>query len=330
MAVQFQDYYKILGVEKTSSQEEVQRAYRKLARKYHPDVNKSREAEEQFKSINEAYEVLKDPEKRKRYDTFGQYWQEGGFQPPPEWEHAFKSRRGPQRRSSGTSFHFGGAGGFSDFFNMLFGEDIFGTDVGRPFSARATQRRPAKAELTISLSEAYHGATKHISLETVDNSERGVREPSTRTYRVKIPKGVTNGSLIRLSGKRKANTGTPPLGELTLTVKIAPDPRFRLEGHDLSSIISVSPWEAVLGAKIPVETLEGQVTLTIPRGTQNGTKLRLRGRGLPTKDGKHGDLIVEISVAVPQTLTESEEKLFRELARTSDFDPRKSRPQHSG
>ncbi len=333
IVMDYVDYYKILGVSKAATQDEIQRAYRKLARKFHPDINKDKDAEEQFKKINEANEVLKDPEKRKRYDTFGKDWQQGGFQQPPGWDQSGGSPRGSEGFSKG-SFRFsrdGGysdAEGFSDFFNNLFG----GGFDSRQGSYRGFDMpgRSHEAEITVSLSDIYHGATKAISLQSYESDQGGQVRPVTKTLQVKIPQGVTDGSVIRLAGQGEKGEGAGATGDLLLKINIAPDSRFRVDGHNLHSVVAVSPWEAALGTKVPIETIEGSVTLSIPKGSQNGRKLRLRGKGMPKRGESQGDIIVELEIRIPDKLTGEEERLLEELSRTSRFNPREKRHQRAG
>lgn len=323
----FQDYYKILGVKKDASQEDIQRAYRKLARKFHPDVNKDKDAEDKFKRINEANEVLKDPEKRKLYDAYGNNWQQGAQQ--QNWQHREYARR-PGAEGFSQTFRFGGNGGaedasgFSDFFNSLFGEGFAGRQQRQ--SEYDMPGRSQEAELTVSLADVFHGATKAISLQTYEADGRGQVRPVIRTLQVKIPQGITDGAVIRLSGQGMSQE----TGDVLLRIHIAPDRRFRIEGHDLHTSVAISPWEAALGAKIPVQMIDGQVTLSIPKGSQNGKKLRLRGKGLPKRGGSAGDIIVEVEVRMPDHLTEEEERLFAEMSRKSSFNPRDKHHQRAG
>lgn len=330
MAVKFHDYYETLGVSRTASQEEIHKAYRKLARKYHPDVNKEKGAEEKFKQITEAYEVLRDPEKRKRYDALGPHWREGqDFTPPPGWEH-FEFRRYP---GEGGGFDFGGfrsGGGFSDFFEMLFGEGLGGFARGRRTAGPgvrewAVRGQDEEAEFTISLEDAYRGATKTVTLQTLEAAPDGTVRPKTRQFEVRIPAGVAEGARIRLAGQGGAGIGGGPAGDLLLRVHIAPHPVFQLQGHDLLTTVSVAPWEAALGAKIDVPTLDGVVKMTIPPGTQGGQRFRLRGKGLPKERGERGDLYVTVQIAVPKILTPEERELFQQLASRSAFNPRRNR-----
>jgi curved DNA-binding protein len=332
MAVTFQDYYDILGVARTASQAEIQRAYRKLARKYHPDVNKERSAEEKFKQINEAYEVLKDPDKRKKYDALGPNWQAGQeFTPPPGWEGApFEFRRRPRGMGGFDFGRFRSSQGFSDFFEMLFGEELGGFTRG-PWTTRpetddwSLRGQDHEAEITITLEEAYRGASKAITLQTVETGPDGAPRQKSKHYDVKIPVGVTEGARIRLAGQGGTGSGAGQAGDVFLRVHIAPHPVFHLEGHDLSVTVPITPWEAALGAKVDVPTLDGPVKMTLPPGTQSGQRLRIRGKGLPKGKGGQGDLYAMVQIAVPTTLSADERVLFQQLSQKSSFDPRKVR-----
>jgi curved DNA-binding protein len=324
MAVTFQDYYETLGVGRNATQDEIRRAYRKAARKYHPDVNKAKDAEEKFKQANEAYEVLKDPEKRKLYDQLGADWKAGQeFRPPPGWENVHFEFRG----SPGAE-NFDLGGGFSDFFEMLFG----GRGGGRRAGGGATSGRQAswsmpgqdlEAAITIRLEDSYHGAAKTITLQGHEVDDRGKVQPVTRTYEVRIPAGVTDGSRIRLAGKGSPGIGGGPPGDLYLKIHLEPHPRFRVNGHDLQAEVPVTPWEAALGSTVEVPIMEGTAHLKIPPGTQSGQKLRLRGKGLPMRDGRRGDLFAVVKIVVPKTLSDRERELFTEMAGVSSFNPRR-------
>ncbi len=320
MAVKFQDYYATLGVGRKASPEEIKKAYRKLARKYHPDVNQDKEAEEKFKQINEAYEVLEDPEKRKLYDQLGADWKAGqDFKPPPGWEDVhFEFRTGP----GAEAFDFGS--GFSDFFEILFGSRMRGG--GRATGGRASwvmRGQDQEAEIEVSLEDAYHGATRTITLQSHEIDAQGQVRPTVQNLQVKIPPGVTDSTRIRLSGKGGAGMGGGPAGDLYLKVRITPHSRFRVEGHDLLVDVPVTPWEAALGATVEVPVMDGTVNLKIPAGTQSGQKLRLRGKGLPKKGSERGDLFARVTIAVPKDLSAKERELFSEMAKVSGFNPRK-------
>jgi curved DNA-binding protein len=337
MAVKFQDYYETLGVGRSATQPEIQRAYRALARKYHPDVSKEKDAEAKFKQINEAYEVLRDPEKRQRYDQLGANWKPGQDFTPPGYESATGFR-------PGSGFHYrtsGEPGDFSDFFEMFFGRGTGGGGRGAggrasggaasPFAdifeqaarqgrggrgARPHEGQSIESEITISLEDAYFGGSRQITIQ----SEDGRMAP--RTLNVKIPKGLTDGSTIRLKGQGAPGMGNGGAGDLLLHIHIAPHPRFTVDGRDLIVTLPVTPWEAALGAKVPLATLEGQVTITIPPGTPSGRKLRLRGKGMPGRAGQEsGDLLVRPQIEVPKTLTDEERTLFAQLRDASKFDP---------
>jgi curved DNA-binding protein len=329
MAVKFQDYYETLGVERAASQDQIQAAYRKLARKCHPDVNKSPDAEEKFKRLNEAYEVLRDPEKRRRYDSLGENWQAGqDFTPPPGWEF-FTGR--PGRGGQGFGFDiFGGNGfeespfsGFSDFFDMLFGGGLGGRPRRGSAGGRSTSwtspGQDQEAEISISLEEAHRGVRKTLTLES-----SGGRRRDSRTLEVNIPAGTPDGHRLRLRGQGGGGTGGGPAGDLYLRVRIAPHPLFRLNGTDLEVEVPVAPWEAALGARIEVPLIDGRASLKLQPGVQSGQRLRLRGKGLARRNGTQGDLYAILKIVVPSSLSERERELFEELARASSFRPRPS------
>jgi len=327
MAVHYKDYYESLGVPRTATEAEIKKAFRKLAREYHPDVAKDKKrAEEKFKEINEAYEVLSDPAKRKKYDELGADWKQGAeFRPPPGWE----GFTGGRRRGSGGGapgaeefeFHFGGTG-FSDFFEQVFGSRGRGAGfAGRDFGGRggfaegefAERGRDIEGDIMVTLEEAMRGSVRSVSVR--HNSH-------TDTYQVKIPAGVTEGQRLRVAGRGEAGAGGGEAGDLFLRVRLARHPDFQVEDHNLICEAELAPWEAVLGANISVPTLNARVNIKIPPGTQNGQKLRVRGRGLPQRDGGNGDLIVVARVEVPHKVSESERKLWEQLARESRFNPR--------
>jgi curved DNA-binding protein len=330
--VDFKDYYKTLGVAKTASADEIKKAFRKLAREFHPDVAKDKaRAEERFKEINEAYEVLSDPDKRRKYDTLGTNWNRQARGGSP-WENARQYQRS-NGHTNGESFefHFGGTG-FSDFFEQFFGgRGRPGGFSGFDFAQAETQpgtgiyeRKGADVEgdLMVTLSEAASGAVRTISMRKT-NPTTGAEE--TETFRVKIPSGVQEGQRIRVPGKGGPGSGGQPAGDLYLTVRFARHPDFEVHGSDLHYTAELAPWEAVLGATVSVPTLNGAVSVKIPAGTTTGQKLRLRGKGLPERGGAAGDLIVEVSVQVPAQVTAEEKKLWEELARQSSFSPRSAR-----
>jgi curved DNA-binding protein len=311
----FLDYYSILGANKTATQEEIQRAYRKLARKYHPDINKAGDAEEKFKQVNEAYEVLGDPEKRVKYDQLGSGW-DGQF--------AHQSHQD----GGNAHFHFTNAdpGQFSDFFQNLFGGGGWNFSGENEFQGGGVRRRRGRdheTAINITLADAYHGAKKSIELERIEQESDGKPARTRRNYDVTIPQGVTDGSLIRMAGQGGSGSGGGEAGDLFLRVKILPDNRFTLNGHDLATAVDIAPWEAALGAKVMVSTVDGRINLTVPAGSQSGQTLRVRGKGMPVAPGRYGDLLVNIRIVVPQHLSARERHLFEELAKESRFNPRK-------
>ncbi len=313
MEVGYKDYYAILGVERTASAEEIRKVYRKLARQYHPDINKNPEAEKRYLEINEAYEVLKDTEKRTKYDQLGSRWQDGeSVDPPPGWSYS----------SSGGGFDFGGsgpfAGGFSDFFNMFFGGmGGVGGDGGAPFYGDSRGQRKAPSQefpLEITLREAAEGTTRRLTLD----EGNGV----PRTLNVRIPPGVAEGSKVRLAGKGATSPGGGEAGDLYLRIRLLPDPLFKIEGRDLHTLVKLAPWEAALGTKITVPTLKGDVVMTIPSGTQGGQVFRLKHKGLPRRKGEGGHLFVKTEIAIPKHLSPREKELLEQLSRESSFKPR--------
>ncbi len=291
------DFYQVLGVPRSASQEEIQGAYRKLARTYHPDVNRSPEAEERFKDVSEAYSVLNDPDQRRRYDAFGP-----DFRRMPEGAE-------PAYAGQETSANGFGSVDFEDLFGGMFGTHHGGTRGPMPGADQET-------EIVISVDEAYHGSNRKV----IVSGPGGVR-----TIDVTIPAGVTDGQRIRLAGQggRGGAGGVP--GDLYLVVRIAPDPRYRVDGRDIHVQVSLSPWEAALGARVPVETPGGEAKVSVPAGTSCGRRLRLGGRGLPSPRGGSGDLFAEVRIVVPNRPTTRERELFEELAAASSFDPRERR-----
>jgi curved DNA-binding protein len=300
MSVGFKDYYEILGVPRDASADDIRRAYRKLARQYHPHINNATGAEERFKEVGEAYEVLSDPEKRERYDRLGDPRSAGGEGPnPADFEDIF----GRGGFGSDVRVEFG-EGGFSDFFESLFGEGRGRADGG------PLRGRDREAVLDLSLEEALAGGRRRLSL---DDDE---------SFEVNIPAGVREGQRIRIGGKGAAGRGGGPAGDLYLLVHLRPHRRFRREGDDLQVDLRVTPWEAALGATVPVPTLSGTAQVKVPAGSSSGRRLRLRGRGLPTRDGERGNLYATVQIAVPKEMSDEERDLFEKLAAASDFDPR--------
>ena len=318
MAVQFRDYYETLGVSKTASEDEIRSAFRKLARKHHPDVAKDKKtAEEKFKQINEAYEVLSDPEKRRKYDQLGEHWnQPGGFQPPPQWGAGQPGGgfRWGSGENGGVEFEFGGTG-FSDFFEAFFGggrgRSAFGGFGQREVTAE--RGNDVEADIMVTLEEALHGSTRQVSLRRAGSKK-------TETYQVKIPRGVREGQRIRLAGQGEAGERGGKSGDLFLRVRLARHPDFSVEGSDLVHEMKIAPWQAVLGDKLIVPTLEGNARLKLPPGTQVGQRFRLRERGLPGVSGQRGDLYVVVQIALPKKLTETEREIWEQLARLHGSD----------
>ncbi|HEX4667374.1 MAG TPA: J domain-containing protein [Chthoniobacterales bacterium] len=318
MAVQFRDYYETLGVSKTASADEIKSAFRKLARKHHPDLAKTKEkaaAEEKFKQINEAYEVLSDPAKRSKYDQLGANWnQPGGSQPPPDWGRGGAPGGGGFRRyaggNGGVEFEFGGTG-FSDFFEAFFGggrgESAFSGGFGRR-PATAERGQDVEADIMVTLEEALNGSTRQVSLRRSDAEK-------VETYQVKIPRGVHEGQRIRLAGQGEAGPGGGKKGDLFLRVRLARHPDFSVEGNDLIHEATLEPWQAALGGEIQVPTLEGYRRLKIPAGTQAGQRFRLRDRGLPNAAGGRGNLYVVAQIKIPKKLSEAERALWQQLAK---------------
>ena len=318
MPVQYKDYYKTLGVPRTASADELKKSFRKLARQYHPDVARDKKkAEEKFKEINEAYEVLSDPAKRKKYDELGANWKSGAnFRPPSGWEHFSGGQTFRGRDAGGEDFetHFGGTG-FSDFFEQLFGSRMRGGAGGFGRSPNfaeedfAERGRDVEGDIMVTLEEAARGSIRSVSVR------HGSR---TETHQVKIPAGVTEGQRLRIAGRGEHGSGGGVAGDLYLRVRLAKHPDFEVEDHHLIHEAELAPWEAALGAEISVPTLTGRVNIKIPAGTQSGQKLRVRGRGLPPS----GDLLVVTKIVVPAKIPEAEKKLWEQLKRESKFNPR--------
>jgi len=335
MPVEFKDYYAILGVPENASEEEIKKAFRKLARQYHPDVATDKKAaEEKFKEINEAYEVLSDPEKRRRYDALRAYGGRAGepFTTPPGWEsRGWTSPDG----TSHFEFHFGGTG-FSDFFERYFGggrfhgfepwmEEELGA-AGEGFADRMFSRRGADIEgdILVTLDEVFHGSVRTVTLPRV-NPRTGQTE--THTFKVRIPPGVQEGQRIRVPGKGGEGQAGGPPGDLYLRVRLAAHPDFRVRGADLYYDLALAPWEAVLGCQVAIPLPDGSVTIRVPPGSGSGRQLRVRGRGLPKgSSGERGDLyaVIHVQVPDPATLTPEERRLWERLRDISRFQPRSS------
>ena len=312
--MEFKDYYDIIGVKRDASQDEIKRAYRKLARKYHPDVSKEADAETRFKELGEAYEVLKDPEKRAAYDQLGANWQSGqDFRPPPDWDQGFE-------------FHGGGftdadTEQFSDFFESLFGRQGFRgarqARGGREFHARGENTH---ARILIDIEDAYNGGTRTLTLKQSELGADGRPQIKERTLNVRIPRGIREGQHIRLAKQGGAGIGRGEAGDLFLEVGFNPHSRYHAEGRDVYLDLPVAPWEAALGAKIKLPTPSGNVDLTIPPNSTAGRKLRLKGRGLPSK--QPGDFYVVLQIALPQADSDAAKKAYRDFQSAVDFNPR--------
>jgi curved DNA-binding protein len=311
--MEFKDYYKIMGVKRDATQDEVKRAYRKLARKYHPDVSKEPDAEERFKEVGEAYEVLKDPEKRAAYDQLGAHWRAGQeFRPPPDWGQRAEFRRG---------FTDADAQRFSDFFESLFGGGRFTRgfwDQGhREFHARGED---TYAKVLIDLEDAYRGATRTLTLQHTQLGTDGRPQLQERSLSVHIPKGVRQGQHIRLAKQGGAGIGKGERGDLYLEIEFRPHPFYYVEGKDVFLDLPLAPWEAALGATVKVPTPSGTVDLKIPPGSAGGRKLRLKGRGIPAREP--GDLYVVLQIALPPASTDAGKAAYREFEKALKFNPR--------
>ena len=310
MAVQYKDYYQSLGVPRTASDADIKKSFRKLAREFHPDVAKDKKkAEEKFKEINEAYEVLSDKTKRSQYDELGANWKSGAeFRPPPGFggggHQAFRNGR---PAGNGTqSFEFGGTG-FSSFFEQLFGGAGRGAGGGfgqrGNFGAQEPESRDVEGDILVTLEESKRGSIRTVTVRTQAGAD---------SHQVKIPAGITEGQKLRIAGRGENG------GDLYLRVKLAKHPDFEVDGHNLIHELELAPWEAALGAEIAVPTLDGNVSIKLPAGTASGKKLRVRGRGL----GKDGDLHVVTKIVVPEKISDAQKKLWEQLAKESKFNPR--------
>jgi len=294
--MKYKDYYKVLGVERGASEDEIKKAYRKLARKYHPDVSKEANAKEKFQEVSEAYETLRDKEKRAAYDSLGSGFRQGqDFRPPPDWFDRF------------------GGGGRA--------EDLHGVDLGELFESMGLFGRAGRRSRRSFAGEDYEIPVRLTLEEAARGTERTVQLDGG-SFTARIPKGATDGLRLRLRAKGGAGVNGGPAGDLYLTIALEPHALFRPSGHDLDIEVPLAPWEAALGAEVQVPTLEGRVTMKVPPGSKAGQKLRLSGKGLPKPGGGAGDLYALLSIAVPATLTEDEKKLFEQLRESSRFDPR--------
>jgi len=317
--VEYKDYYSVLGVAKKASEDDIKQAYRRLARKYHPDVSKEDKAEDKFKNVQEAYEVLKDPKKRAAYDELGSNWQAGQeFRPPPGWN--ARSQQFTQEDLGG--FAENDLGGFSDFFSQLFGgQNHFRREGHRGFQQRG-RGNDQHATISISLEEAYHGVSKTIQLQMPEMDASGKIQPAIRTIKVNIPKGALSGQRLRLSQQGSQGRGGGLPGDLYLEINIKPHPFFTLQERDIYLTLPITPWEAALGATVKIPTLGGKVDLRLVPGSQAGQKLRLKGRGMPSSSGS-GDQYAILQIEVPPAKTEEERQLYEKMAQIMPFNPRK-------
>ena len=311
--MEYRDYYQLLGVARDATQAEIKSAYRKLARKFHPDVSKETDSEEKFKQVGEAYEVLKDAEKRAAYDQLGSQWKEGqDFRPPPDWDAGFEFSGGFEDAGSA----------YSDFFESIFGRGNGGFG-GRSSGFRAhspAQGQDHHARIYIALEDSYNGATREITLHAPQLDANGRVNTQERTLSLKIPRGLREGQHIRLAGQGVSGRGGGPSGDLYLEIEFQPHDIYRVDGRDVYLDLPVAPWEAALGAKLKVPTPNGAVNLNIPKGSQSGRKLRLKGRGIPGTPA--GDLIATLRLVLPAAETESARELYREMEKQLAFNPR--------
>ena len=309
----FKDYYKTMGLERKASQDEIKRAYRKLARKFHPDVSKEADAEARFKELGEAYAVLKDPEKRAAYDQLGANWKAGQeFQPPPDWDAGFEF--------SGGGFAGGDGSVHSDFFESLFGHGFGSAQTGRGRSGFHARGEDHHAKVLIDLEEAYKGATRDITLRTPELNKDGHVTTKQRTLSVKIPKGVKQGQRIRVPGQGSPGIGEGRAGDLYLEIEFNPHRLYRVEGRDVYFDLPVAPWEAALGATVKAPTPEGPVDLKVPAGTTAGRKLRMRKRGIPGTPP--GDLYVTLAITLPAADSDAAKELYLKMEKELGYNPR--------
>lgn len=311
--MQYKDYYQILGIKRDATLAEIKKAFRKLARKFHPDVSKEPGAETRMKELNEAYTVLSDPEKRAAYDQLGKNYQSGQeFHPPPNWDAGFEF-------SSSETADFG------DFFSQLFGRMGAGKADAESFDSRSRNAKGEDhhAKVLLELYDAFHGATRQISLKAARIDASGHLVQDTRTLNVKIPKGVYDGQIIRLAGQGGPGIGTGQSGDLLLEVHFNPHPQVRIDGSNLHMRLQVTPWEAALGALVPVNLFEMEINVRIPEGTQSGQQLRVRGKGIPSTTP--GDLLLNIQVILPPANTPKARELYERMARDLAFDPRSNK-----
>jgi curved DNA-binding protein len=318
--MKYKDYYAILGVARDASAEDIKKAYRKLARKYHPDVSKEKQAEEKFKEVAEAYEVLKDKDKRAAYDQKGFYQPGQDFRPPPDWGERFGTRGGP-----GTGSGFEDLGDI-DLFDLLAGLGArrgFGARPGEGMHGMQMPGQDAEVTVYLTLEDLLRGIEVEVPLAYTEVTEDGRLQRATRTTKVRIPRGAADGQRMRVPGKGAPGSGGAPAGDLYLNISLRPHDLYRASGHDLYLELPVTPWEAALGASVEVPTPGGKVSLKVPAGSRAGQRLRVRGRGLPRpKSEDNGDLYAVLQIVTPSVLSEREKTLYRELAQAASFNPR--------
>jgi len=309
----YKDYYKIMGIERDADQNEIKRAYRKLARKYHPDVSQESDAEERFKEVGEAYEVLKDPEKRASYNQLGANWKAGqDFNPPPDWDAGFEF--------NGGGYTEGDASAYSDFFSSMFGQGFRSAHGGARQGGFHARGNDHHAKVLIDLEDAYKGATRSITLQSPELDSSGHMSTKQRTLNVKIPKGVKQGQRIRLTGQGSPGQGNAPAGDLYLEVDFNPHNFYKVTGHDVYIDLPLTPWEAALGASVKVPTPDGPVDLKIAKGTPSGRKFRLKGRGIPAKSP--GDLYVVAQITLPPADSDVATELYKKMQQDLAYNPR--------
>lgn len=343
--MEFKDYYAVLGVERDATQDEIKRAYRKLARKYHPDVSQEADADARFKELGEAYEVLKDPEKRLAYDQVGQGQRAGDdFRPPPDWDTGFEFSGGGYTREgySHPGYSQTDHAAFSDFFESLFGQQRgaggfdpggFGSDAFAQGGAGGTRRGTGlrgedhHAKVSIALEDAYRGAERTLTLQSAEVGDDGRVRPRQRTLKVRIPKGVKQGQRIRLGGQGSPGIGGGPAGDLYLEIEFEEHRRYQVDGRDVTLTLPVAPWEAALGATIKLTLPESAVDLKIPPDSQSGRRLRLKGRGIPGEPA--GDCYIVLQVVLPSAKDDDIKAAYRRLAEATNFDPRAAEESNS-